>query len=222
MSESLQHRLDHRALPVPTELQPSHDKHLPAITAATIQELRRTGWTDIGIMVPIIDTDGRILMQQHNGRAKNRCNALGPLGETIKTPGGIPEQPLQALYRGLVEEQNISHPEDIPFHTIATGGWVINRWPKGLAYPGVINCAIVFPLYLDDYGKHQLLSLSRLPSKEIIDASFMSPSEIDGMPDTALRDGVKPWLHQAAQAGLLDPTPHELVELSTIGTVASR
>lgn len=196
-----------RQLSIPNLLLPTNDRHLPEVSIATHNQLMQYGWSAIGIMVAFVDSDGSVLTLRHNGRDKNRNGALGPLGETLEFTGPHHrslESPRAALARGMFEEMNIHHPTRLTFGTFAVGGWAINQWPRGDAYPGQYNCAISFPVFVPDATKVQLLE-EFAPSEEVSEIAFIQPDQIMDLQDHCLRPGVKAWLAQMQDAQLLDP-----------------
>jgi hypothetical protein len=123
-------------LKVPDSLLPSQGKTLPHIDLETLEELRANSWKRLGIMVPFIDSDMNLMMLKHNGRDKNSHGALGPLGETSQHSGVIIEQPLETLFRGMVEELGVERPQDLDLWMHGEAGWMIHQWPHGINAPG--------------------------------------------------------------------------------------
>lgn len=193
-----------QTLRVPHSLRPETGAFLPDLSRDTLAELAQYGWQRIGIMVAIVDTDGRILMQNHNGRDKNTHSALGPLGETSSQSHPYIEQPLWTLYRGIIEELGVDNPDELGLLMHAQGGWTVNQWPRGMKYPGEFACALSIPVFLDDYGK-RTLTRAFTKTQEVNDYSFMHPADILQTDDLLLRPGVKPWLQQIESTELLDP-----------------
>lgn len=190
-------------LRVPDSLKPRDDLVLPALTLEVVDELRAAGWSRIGILVAFVDTDGNIMMLEHNGSAKNSLGELGPLGETTQYSGPIIEQPKQTLFRGIQEELGIQYPTGLDLSAHQNGGWAINQWPGSSRHPGQIACGISFPIFLTDAVKDYLLSIPH-GTEEISNIRFMPPDQIMNTPDGQLRNGVKAWLSQMQQARLLE------------------
>lgn len=200
-------------LMVPEALKPNPDVSLPVLDGEVLSHLREAGWSRVGLMVAVVDSDGAVMMLQHNLRDKNSHGALGPLGETSQESGPIIEQPLQTLYRGVQEELGIQQPADLQMWMFDKGGWVVNQWPRGDGYSGEYACAISFPIFVTDSVRARLLSIPH-GTEEIGGLyDFMSPEEIQAMDEDRLRPGVKPWLRQLDEAGLLTPGFSQLQEV---------
>lgn len=191
-------------LKVPESLEPTSGRVLPQLDFETLQQLREAGWSRVGLMVAFVDSDGKVMMLEHNGRDKNGHGALGPLGETSKSAAPIIEQPLETLYRGIQEELGMERPHDLGLWMYQEAGWTINRWPRGTSYPNEFACAISFPVFVPDDVKQHLVSIPH-GTEEVRGIGFYSPSEIAAMDSGQLRPGVQQWLGQLDGAGLLDP-----------------
>lgn len=191
-------------LAVPTSLQPGSElgRQLPALDLATLDQLRHNGWHNIGIMVAIVDPDGRVMMQHHARREKNGHGVLGPLGETTKSMGSAIEQPAETLYRGFKEETGIMSPQELGITLHAQDGWRINQWPNSDTYRHRFSCAIAFPAFLPPEGYEYLLD-QFVPNEETYQLEFLEPGEILDMDPEKLRRGVQPWLKQLVEADLL-------------------
>lgn len=189
---------------VPESLKPDNTRPLPTLDIDSLGRLAESGWSRVGLMVAFTDSDGNIMLMNHNRRDKNSQGALGPLGETSKYAGPIIEQPLETLYRGVQEELAVEQPADLGLWMYQAGGWVINQWPRGTSYPGQYACAISFPVFVPDAVKAHLLDIPR-GTEEIGGVDFFAPGDILGMDDAKLRPGVKQWLTQLETSGLLDP-----------------
>jgi hypothetical protein len=202
----------HEQLKVPETLLPDSDfsRALPLLDDRLVEELRGSGWSKLGIMVAVIDSDGRILMLRHRVSDKSSEGMLGPLGETTKsTPkeDGFPlliEQPLETLYRGLIEETAVEDPTSLELYIHKSGGWEVNQWPRGIQYPDEFNCAISFPVFVTDEVKDRILAIQSR-TEEIDGATFVYPHEIMGDNLEAYRPGVQSWLAQLTQSDLINP-----------------
>lgn len=195
------------SLRIPDALQPDPELSLPALTPETLDSLREAGWSRVGLMVAIVDTDGNVLMLNHNGRDKNCQDDLGPLGETSQQAGPVIEQPLETLFRGIQEELSVQQPAGLEMWMHERGGWVVNPWPRGDGFPGEYACAISFPVFVSDKTRDYLLSIPHGTEEINGIRGFLKPSEILDLDDTSLRPGVKAWLSQLSEAGLLDLSP---------------
>ena len=192
-------------LRIPDSLLSSEDHALPQLTSEVLNELREAGWSRVGLMIALVDSDGDILMLNHNARDKNSHGALGPLGETSQEAGPVIEQPFETLYRGIQEELGIQHPGELDLWMYPHAGWVINHWPRGNDYPNEFACAISFPIFVSDAAKEYLLAIPH-GTEEIHGLQFIDSATISSMGEDKLRPGVKNWLRQLTDAGLLDPT----------------
>lgn len=190
-------------LGVPESLQPHQGAQLPELDLEVLDALREKGWYRIGLMVAVVDSYGRVLMQRHNKRDKNGHNVLGPLGETSQAMGRLVEQPSETLHRGIVEEIGVISPNELGLVMHASDGWVINQWPSSDRFSNRFSCAISFPVFLPDSGLEYLLE-NFVPNEETSSIGFYTPDEIRAMDDAELRRGVRPWLDQVEAAGLLD------------------
>jgi len=196
-----------QSLSIPESLLPNPDEQFPTLDFEVLQDLEAQGWQRIGLMVAFVTSDGAVMMLGHHARDKNTEGALGPLGETSKQSGPIIEQPIETLYRGLQEELAVQEPAGLELWTYAHGGWVINQWPRGYQHPGQYACAISFPVFISDETKETLLSSLRA-TEEIGSLQFATPEVILEAEDETLRPGVKGWLTQMRDAGLLDPASY--------------
>ena len=190
---------------IPESLRPKSNQPLPQLDFETLHQLGEAGWSRVGLMVAFVDSEGQVMLMEHNGRDKNGHGALGPLGETSKSAGPVIEQPLETLYRGIQEELGLERPSELGLWMYREAGWTINRWPRGINYPGQYACAISFPIFVPDAVKTQLLEMPR-GTEEIGGIGFFAASEIDAMDDQCLRPGVRQWLSQLDAEGLLDPS----------------
>lgn len=202
-------RLLEPTLPVPETLRPRSGVSLPGLNRETLDELGRLGWARVGLMVAVIDPSGGIMMLEHNRRAKNAADTLGPLGETSQEAGPVIEQPVGTLFRGFREELVVKRPEDLELWIRSEAGWVINQWPRGDAHPGEFACAISFPIFISDSVRAYLESIPRGTEEIKRLYGFMPAESIQAQPDERLRPGVKDWLGQLAAANLLDPGDNE-------------
>lgn len=189
---------------VPESLKPRGGVLLPELTYDVIKELGHAGWSRVGIMVAFVDSDGQVMMLAHHQRDKNQDGALGPLGETTRESKPIIEQPLQTLFRGIKEELGVKYPGSLNIEMNQDSSWVINQWPRGNNFPGEFSCAISFPVFITDSVKTSLLAIPHA-TEETKGLNFISPEAIMATDDQHLRPGVKSWLHQLEQAGLLTP-----------------
>jgi hypothetical protein len=205
-------------LKVPDSLLPSQGKTLPHIDLETLEELRANSWKRLGIMVPFIDSDMNLMMLKHNGRDKNSHGALGPLGETSQHSGVIIEQPLETLFRGMVEELGVERPQDLDLWMHGEAGWMIHQWPHGINAPGEYSCAITFPVFVTDVTKYRLLSQER-KSEEVHSIEFLPPPAIKAMDKALLRPGIDDWLSHVEATKLLMPgidTPLKRIDFSEL------
>jgi len=192
-------------LGVPSELLPSAASQLPVLTHDTLGKLQKRGWSRVGLMVALTDEDtGEIAMISHVGRDKNQPNALGPLGETSKRAGPVIEQPVETLFRGIKEELGVKDPQSLGLRMQGRDGWVVNKWPRGVNYPGEFACAISFAAFMP-HGVLERLVAAPHGNEEANGLLAMHPEAILAASEDRLRPGVKPWLAQLQRAKLLDP-----------------
>lgn len=197
-------------LTVPDTLLLQADLPLPNLTYEMLDELKRGGWKTVGLMVAFTDSDGNIMLLEHNARDKNEPGVLGPLGETSQYSGPIIEQPIQTLFRGIQEELAVQRPTELDFWIYQSGGWIVNQWPRGKCYTGEFACAISFPVFVPDEIKNYLLAIPH-GSEEVCGLDFYSPEAIFSMPEPDLRPGTKKWLEQLDRAGVLTPQEHGIL-----------
>lgn len=199
-------------LAVPLNLQPQVDKQFPVITPSTLAELQQLGWKRIGIMVAFVDIHNQIMLLTHNERDKNDAEALGPLGETMEADESV----LATLYHGIAEELGVTHVSDLELFTHTGGGWVVNQWPRGKNYPHEYSCAISFPVFMSAEAS-ELFRTRSVGTEEVGGLGFYEPDFIHAAPDDGLRPGVKRWLGELEESGLLEwPSQLQPVDFSPL------
>lgn len=182
-------------LAIPDTLHPEAGRVLPSLSFDTITQLSDSGWSRIGLMVPLITRASRLIMLQHNETTKTTAGMIGPLGETSKGVHPVIEQPLETLHRGLREETGTREPQTLGLRMRTSGGWFINRWPVGIAYPDSYALAICPPVYVPPHTEERLLSHGH-SNDEVNKMHVMSPNDIKDTPVEQLRPGVLEWLAQ--------------------------
>ena len=201
-----------QSLAVPETLRIQEgNTHLPHLHADIKSEIAEYGWVGIGVMVALITEDTDIMLIKGRETKKYRAGTLGPLGETSKQIDGMQgvpplvEQPLSTLYRGISEELGLTEPEALDLRMRRMGGWTVNQWPRGDAYPNQWNCALSFAVHIGRDVEELLLSIN--PQNDEVSGVVKLPvdfvlSDTEGL----YRPGVHNWLGQLAANGLLDST----------------
>jgi hypothetical protein len=201
-----------QSLAIPASLRSQEGStHLPHLHADIKSEIASCGWVGIGVMVALITEDADIMLIKGRETKKYRAGTLGPLGETSKQIDGMQgvpplvEQPLSTLYRGISEELGLTEPEELDLRMKRTGGWTVNQWPRGDAYPNQWNCALSFAVHIGHDVEDLLLSIN--PQNDEVSGVTKLPvefvlSDTDGL----YRPGVHDWLGQLATNGLLEAT----------------
>ncbi len=199
-----------QSLTIPASLKTQEgNTHLPHLHADIKREIAACGWVGIGVMVALITEDTDIMLIKGRETKKYKAGTLGPLGETSKQidgTNGIPplvEQPLSTLYRGIIEELGLTEPEELELRMKRTGGWTVNQWPRGDAYPNQWNCALSFAVHIGRDVEELLLTIN--PQNDEVSGVIKLPvdyvlSDREGL----YRPGVHDWLGQLAANGLLD------------------
>ncbi len=190
-------------LAVPEVLHPESGKMLPALSFDTVSQLTASGWSRVGLMVPLITRASKLIMLQHNQTTKTEAGMLGPLGETSKGLQPVVEQPLGTLYRGLQEETGTREPQTLGLRMRVNGGWFINRWPVGVRYPDSYALAICPPVYVPPHTEERLLAHGH-SNEEVKNMYIMSPGDIKDTAPHQLRPGVLDWLAQLEATDFLD------------------
>ena len=217
-------------LDVPTylnhELLP--EKQLPLLPPDIKQSITSLGWVGIGIMVALVNEDGKVILLRGRQTPKYQAGTLGPLGETSKqvesTDANIPpliEQPLSTLYRGITEELGLTEPENLSLRIKRKQAWRINKWPRGDSYPNEWNCAISFAVHVSK-DVEELIRTIEPHNDEIMGVDMLSVDAIlEDIPGN-YRQGTQDWLGQLVVAGLLQGNDRDLATIDfssvTLGT----
>lgn len=190
-------------LAIPTELLPATGRLLPSLSHHTINRLTETGWSRVGLVVPLITRAGKLLMFEHKETFKSREGMLGPLGETSKGIHPVIEQPLETLHRGIGEETGTREPHTLGLRMRDEGGWFINRWPVGVLQLDEYACAVCPPVYVPPSTEDRLLAQRHI-NDEVQSIQAMSPDEIRDTDPAMLRPGVLGWLTQLESTDFLE------------------
>ncbi len=201
-----------QSLMIPASLRGQEGKtHLPHLPADIKDEIAACGWVGIGVMVALVTEDAGIMLIKGRETKKYKAGTLGPLGETSKQidgMSGIPplvEQPLSTLYRGITEELGLTEPETLDLRMKRMGGWTVNQWPRGDAYPNQWNCALSFAVHIGPDVEELLLTIN--PQNDEVSGVTKLPVEFVLSDREGLyRPGVHDWLGQLAANGLLEAT----------------
>lgn len=205
-------------LAIPEALQPRADSPLPQLSYETVTELTDSGWSRVGLLVPLITRAGKLLVLKHNESDKVNADMLGPLGETSKASLPVIEQPIETLDRAIREELGVKEPKHLGLRIRREDGWFTHAWPRGVRYPGQFACAISPAVYVPPIAETALLSRAH-GNEEICGLEPMTVGEILDRPEEQLRPGFSGWLQKLQETDFLqwpDDTLTQRLDFSSV------
>lgn len=171
-------------------------REIVALSDLELRGLYRDGFSRVGVLPLILDSNGNILLLQHRRSDKTEAGMWGTLGETSKVrhegTGWVMEPPAITVLRGIKEElkvtpllENLRQPDRVhSFHM---------SWPVGVNYTDASAYAICPVIVVSDQLR---AAISAAPSTvEIAEHRFLPPDEIKNL--SFMRPGMLTWLMEA-------------------------